>query len=178
MEKTEKIIKVAKKFTNSELSEIISQLKTLVSRGGHRLGYVANKNLSRAGKVAEDWNRRLYDYQQNNYEKGFDGSTLLFVTDKEGNMMKDSEDRLCCFSKEDDVVPEGYGRVDGLNPNEKTFNRYPTDRLEEIQSDLDVFMNETFEIDFVEFDSAAVQRAFDRGKLEGVDLSALFGVMM
>ena len=105
---------------------------------------------------------------------GYEINKNLHLTKK---ALTDWTDRLNEYKAEKYIKDES-GKPEVFEVDGQQFNKFKEDETEEINEVFEKFSNESFELPLVEFDGDKIKEAFLAGKFDGVDLSALYGVLI
>ena len=126
------------------------------------------KNFEDAKSIKAEWDKIVYD---NNLDISLTFSWALALWKTHINQ------------KEVILLPEGK-HVEGfesqpaLEMNQRGAKRYPKDKIEEIEVELQKFRDEEFNLNFKRFNEKVLQTAFKNKKLDGVDITPLFGLLI
>lgn len=158
-----------------ELIEAEKTLSEMLKLSGHGLGYEINFNLHVLRKQKKDFFERLEAYKTDQFERDSDGNILTFVVEKNGEVLKKG-------SKEVILLPEGnnpkFEVQTKLEEGQSTAKRFPKDKIGEVELELQKFRDEEFTLILKSFNEKVLQNAFKNKKLDGVDITSLFGLLI
>ena len=180
MKKTAKEVKLNKpqvEFVMAEVSLIEDTLNQMSAKEGHGLGYEINFNLNSCRKVIKDWNKRIDAFKDDYYEKDLNGKNLVFVSSESGELIEE-DGKILVTSPNVKSVPKKYKVSTGLKDGQITAQRFNVDKLEEIQEGLNKFRDEVITLNFKMFKENTLNEAFKRKRIDGIDLTPLFGVLI
>tara|TARA_R110000796_G_scaffold73842_5_gene165884 strand:- start:2052 stop:2495 length:444 start_codon:yes stop_codon:yes gene_type:complete len=144
---------IKRKLKINNLEEVFTAVSLINNIPGHGHAYELNKVMYIIKPLIEGFHNRLNE-----------AKTPFLMKDENGVILK--------FAAKTGEI------ADEKTPENEIGGRFIKDKLDEVNIMLSKFRNEIFEVELEQLDENKIKKVFKNSKFEGVDFSALFGVII